>query len=253
MKREAFNHPKMLDLASRLDIPQAHAVGLVSMLHNWTPDVALAGDIGKWPNGAIARAVDWRGDPATFVQALIDSGWVDECSVNRLVIHDWEDHCENWVRAKAASLGVSFVTAIPALKHGDDAGNEPPTDPHAEPPTDPPSPPRDQTKPNQTKPNQQECGKFATSPWFDQFWVAYPTRKGRKRGRAAAAKLFAKLPEPAQLEVIEAAGNYARETGEGPNDIPPRDAERFLKNEFWKDYLGDRGPDAGDGRRRRLI
>ena len=109
MKRETFRHPKTLDLGARLDVSRPQAIGHLTLLWDWATEVALSGDVGKWPNGSIARACDWSGDPDKFVNALVDAKWLDQDDRYRLVIHDWAQHCENWVRAKAQKLGVELL------------------------------------------------------------------------------------------------------------------------------------------------
>lgn len=109
MKRETLRHPKTHDLASRLGCERPTALGYLMLLWDLTAEVAIAGDIGKWPNGAISGGCDWRGDADRFIRALVDSGWLDEDEEHRLVIHDWGQHCENWVRAKAQKLGIRLL------------------------------------------------------------------------------------------------------------------------------------------------
>jgi len=136
MKREALNHPKMHDLAARLDISQAQAIGHVTLLINWTADFAIQGDVGKWPNGAIARGCGWGASPDTFVDALRDAGWLDEHSTYRLVLHDWPDHAERWVKSKLSSLGLKFLDAYNAPSPdtsedtSEDTSADPPRDHH---------------------------------------------------------------------------------------------------------------------------
>ncbi len=110
MKRDAFTHPKTLDLASRLDISRAHAVGILNLLFDFTATYTPQGDIGKHRNGAISRACDWMGSPDEFISALVESGWVDESESHRLVIHDWPDHCEQWVKLKLQKLKIGFLS-----------------------------------------------------------------------------------------------------------------------------------------------
>lgn len=111
MKREALNHPKMLDFASRLDIPRAHAVGILTLLFDFTAAYAPQGDIGKHRDGAIARACDWMGCPVEFITALVESGWIDRDGVYRLIVHDWSEHCENWVKAKLLKMELGFAVS----------------------------------------------------------------------------------------------------------------------------------------------
>ena len=113
MKRDALKHPKMLDLAARLGITHAQAIGHVTMLIDWVIDYATQGDIGKWPNGSIARGAGWDTSqdtsPDEFVTALVASGWLDEHETHRIIVHDWPDHAERFVRSKLASQGKEFL------------------------------------------------------------------------------------------------------------------------------------------------
>src|SRR5688500_9468929 len=110
MKREAFRHPKTFDLAARLGIANAYAYAHVAYLFNAAADIAPQGNIGKWPDGVIARSGEWTGDPATFVESLVASGWLDQHPDHavRLLIHDWPDHCERFVKAKLAREQIWF-------------------------------------------------------------------------------------------------------------------------------------------------
>lgn len=132
MKREAYRHPKMYDLASRLGATRATAVGLVQLLLDYTADVAPQGDIGKWPNGTISRACDWDGDPDAFVEALVASGWLDRCEAKRLVVHDLADHAEQWWKLKLGKMKLSFVTAEASTERSAVASTEPSTEGTAE-------------------------------------------------------------------------------------------------------------------------
>jgi hypothetical protein len=68
---------------------------------------------------------------------------------------------------------------------------------------------------------------------FERFWTAYPPNaKGRKRGKAATHKRWAKLSGEDRELIIEAARTYAAEEREFV-----KDPERFLKDDFWRDYL----------------
>lgn len=115
MKREAYRHPKIYDLAARLQVSRATAIGIVQLLLDYTADVAPQGNIGKWPNGTIARACEWDGDPDQFVTALTESKWLDACHKHRLVVHDLEDHAEQWWKLKLRKMGEWFVSATAEL------------------------------------------------------------------------------------------------------------------------------------------
>lgn len=109
MKRDALTHPKMHDLASTLGISRAHAVGILTLLWDQCATFTPQGNIGKLRNGAIARGCDWDGDPDEFIEALLDTGWLEAHDSHRLLVHDWPDHCEQWVRLKLNRLKLRFL------------------------------------------------------------------------------------------------------------------------------------------------
>ncbi len=113
MKLEALDHPKTLDFSSRLGIKLPTAIGHLELLWAFTSTKTPQGNIGKWPDGAIAMACHWEGDPRQFVQALIDARLVDESHQHRLLIHDWTEHAQSWVRMKLAKAKLPFLTAEP--------------------------------------------------------------------------------------------------------------------------------------------
>lgn len=123
MKRETYRHPKTYDLAARLQVDRPAALGRLELLWDYTGDVAPQGDIGKWPNAAIAAACDWSGNPDQFVEALVDAGWLDKVDEYRLVVHDWPDHCQEWVRKKLKRSRLAFLVYYAERKT--DAGETP--------------------------------------------------------------------------------------------------------------------------------
>jgi len=68
---------------------------------------------------------------------------------------------------------------------------------------------------------------------FERWWKTYPQRNGRKVGKKAAFEQFKKISKEDWVELKTATENYAREC----NGLP-KDAERFLKSEFWNDFVG---------------
>ena len=98
MKRGTAEHPKTLDLAAALNLPQWGAVGILESLWHFAAKFARRGDIGRRTDAAIARGIDWRDDPEKLIQALVDTGWLDRCRCHRLRIHDWHEHADQTVR-----------------------------------------------------------------------------------------------------------------------------------------------------------
>lgn len=76
---------------------------------------------------------------------------------------------------------------------------------------------------------------------FDIFWKLYPRRNGRLLGKVRAAQLFGRLSDKDQLLCCRAAGAYAqsykRPLKSQEFRPEPRDPERFLRMEWWRDWL----------------
>lgn len=98
MKRGTPDHPKTKALMAALDVPRYQAVGLLESLWHFAAQYAKRGDVGRWENTAIGTALDWKGDPDALMQAFISSGYLEECPHYRLLIHDWETHCDQTVQ-----------------------------------------------------------------------------------------------------------------------------------------------------------
>lgn len=112
MKLEALDHPKTLDFAARLGVELPTAIGHLELLWAFTGKKAPQGNIGKWPDGAIARACFWNGEPAFFISALVDAGYLDADQQSRYMIHDWMEHAPRWVKAKLKNLNLEFITVV---------------------------------------------------------------------------------------------------------------------------------------------
>ena len=110
MKRGTPEHPKVFDLAEKLSIPRAHAVGILELLWHFTAKYTPQGDIGKYPNTAIAKACLWTKDAAKFVQALLTCGWLEQSDEYRLLVHDWHDHADDLTRKVLNRARLEFLT-----------------------------------------------------------------------------------------------------------------------------------------------
>ena len=85
------------------------AVGILELLWHFTAKFAPAGDIGKFPDSTIAKAIDWNRATDRLVDALVESRWLDRCTCHRLVIHDWWDHADDSVHMKLARARERFA------------------------------------------------------------------------------------------------------------------------------------------------
>ena len=111
MKLNTIQHPKLLRLRRRLSVPTWGAVGILESLWHLTAHHAKDGAIGKtFTNEDIANAIGWDGEPDQLIEALVSAGWLDVCEVNRLVVHDWHDHCPEFVRGNIRRMKKEFAT-----------------------------------------------------------------------------------------------------------------------------------------------
>jgi hypothetical protein len=112
MKTTTITSMKFLRLKRKLGLPHWQAVGLLESLWVFAMANAMAGDIGRHSNEDIAAALEWAGDPDQLINNLIETGWLDRHPECRLSIHDWEDHCPNFVKGVMANKGKSFVSKV---------------------------------------------------------------------------------------------------------------------------------------------
>jgi hypothetical protein len=93
----------------------------------------------------------------------------------------------------------------------------------------------------------QECnnGKKNIYPFsFEDFWKKYPARNGRKVGKKSAMAQFQKLGPDDHGHLLQAVCNYSE--SKQARDGYAKDAERFLKNDFWRDWVEVAQTDAVD-------
>jgi hypothetical protein len=103
MKRTGFDHPKHGRLMRLLNINHAYSVGVVESVLQFTAKHAPRGDIGKWSDEEIAEAIDFDDRPAAeLIDALVRAKWLDRQDGCRLIVHDWDDHCEDSIHLALA-------------------------------------------------------------------------------------------------------------------------------------------------------
>jgi hypothetical protein len=101
VKAGTSTSPKVRRLARKLGVPRVHAIGILALLWEFTAGHAPRGDVGRWDDEDIADACDWPEDQATeLISALIETRWLDECPENRLIVHDWADHCPQYIKKR---------------------------------------------------------------------------------------------------------------------------------------------------------
>jgi hypothetical protein len=127
MKREAVHHTKMGRLMRRLKAPRPLCMGYLELLWHLTANEAPAGDIGRKGDEDIAVALEYEGEPEALIEALVGAGWLDRHPVYRLVVHDWHDHCPDWVTKRLERSKIPFASLpAPAPKESKEAARKAP-------------------------------------------------------------------------------------------------------------------------------
>ena len=117
MKLNTINHPKFLRLRKLLNKPVYQCAGVLGMLWQLAAMFADDGDLTKFAPSDIAGFLDYEGDAEELLRSLIDSGWLDNVD-GRLVVHDWSDHCPEFIAdrlRKRAERASGAVRARPEL------------------------------------------------------------------------------------------------------------------------------------------
>lgn len=230
MKNDTPEHPKMFELAVALHIDLAHAVGLMEMLWHFTATYAPQGDIGKFDDAHIARAIHWKKNAATIIEALTAVHWIDLDETHRLVVHDWPDHCERGVHTWLARRRLTFWNGrrpdLSQLTEGDrshahadyEAGLDYPSDKH-----------------NRSHHAPIDTDNPPFPEQWDEFWGLWP--KLRKHNKQPALKSWCKIvhSESMALAIINGVRIQLQPGGvldrPDPKHIPY--AVTWLNNHRW--------------------
>ncbi len=70
---------------------------------------------------------------------------------------------------------------------------------------------------------------------FDEFWKLYPSRNGKKLHKKDALRIFMVLSNKDYERIYSAVKNYS--LSKVVADGFAKDAVRFLKNDYWKDWI----------------
>jgi hypothetical protein len=100
LKAGTQNHLKTKRLKRLLGIPLYRAVGILETIWLLCCDCCDEGNIGKFSDLELAEYLEWESDPSQLVRALADSGWTDQDQAGRPVIHDWLEHCPDFIRER---------------------------------------------------------------------------------------------------------------------------------------------------------
>lgn len=85
---------------------------------------------------------------------------------------------------------------------------------------------------------------------FDEFWRIYPPRNGKKLLKGDAEEFFLEKIKDEDIElVLQAARNYATSRAV-TDEIGIRDAIRFLRKEYWQEWIEPEKPKKEKGQKK---
>lgn len=113
MKLMAIGSLKFAKLKRRLQLPHWQAVGLLESLWLFVQQNCPDGAIGRFSNEDIAAGIEWSGDADILIASLTEIGWLDSCRTNRLIVHDWHEHCPNYVKGNMKKNKKPFAQHVP--------------------------------------------------------------------------------------------------------------------------------------------
>ena len=101
IEQGTLTHRKTLRLKGLLGIGVAQVVGHLTMLWVWAASSTKDGSLAGMTPTEIAEVSGWAGEPADFLAAMIDAGYIDEAP-DGFRLHDWATEIQ---RAKAGREG----------------------------------------------------------------------------------------------------------------------------------------------------
>lgn len=85
-------HRKTRKAAKLLRLSRAAVVGHLVTLWLWALDNAPSGRVDQIGHEVLADAAEYGGDPAGFVAALVESGFLENRETGEILIHDWQEY-----------------------------------------------------------------------------------------------------------------------------------------------------------------
>lgn len=99
-KKGALEHPKTLTLADTLSIMDCFALGILEAFWHHVADYFEDGNVTALKPTVFARSIRYQGNAAELWEALIDAGFIDQLEDGRLLVHDWPEHCNDYIHSK---------------------------------------------------------------------------------------------------------------------------------------------------------
>lgn len=123
MKASALDHRKRKKLSRLLAWNRRETIGLLETLFLITAIQTPQGDIGKLSDNELSDELDLGKDYDRVIAALVESEWLDVSKAHRYLVHDWHEHCPNYVKGNLSRHGRRFYT------EDQDLPGSPPSDP----------------------------------------------------------------------------------------------------------------------------
>ena len=224
--QELARHPKTKRLARLLDTSSPAVIGHLHLLWYWAIDYAEDGDLSRFDIVLVSDAVEWEGDPSTFVDAMVEAGFLDR-EGDRLAIHDWPDYTGKLVARRAANRQRMRSTRAPddATRGTHVQRTKQPRETHVQDTCDVCAEPQNSTKPNSTEQNKGESltrapgggasrTPRATKPkksWEPPEWFRPLTELPgyKQRDHSARAATLAAACSEAGADVTEVVADFA--------------------------------------------
>lgn len=145
MKHQTITLVKFKALSKRLGLPLCWTVGLLESLWLFACHNARDGQLNRFTALELAGWLEYPGDEAELINALVETRWVDRLEDGSLEIHSWNEHKPNWLKGIESQPKKKQPSSTPSAKPGPEPSSEPSVEPGPEPPN--------LTKPNPTKRN----------------------------------------------------------------------------------------------------
>jgi hypothetical protein len=125
--RPQFRYSEPKKLARLLGISRPAAVGHLHFLWWWALDFAQDGVLDKYDAADLAEAMEWKGDEQALLDALIESGYVDDTELG-IVIHDWGVYAgkllERRAKDRARKRAAAEEAGVPKTFRRSSAGKD---------------------------------------------------------------------------------------------------------------------------------